>query len=62
MRNLGSFGGEESEAYDINDSGQVVVAALDRLYNQFYISRSFITGPNGMGMKDLGRCVCRCYQ
>ena len=46
MRDLGTLGGTDyTVSYDINDSGQVVVTNSDR---------SFITGPDGMGMKDLG--------
>ena len=46
IRDLGTLGGTDyTVAYDINDSGQVVVTNSDR---------SFITGPDGMGMKDLG--------
>jgi probable HAF family extracellular repeat protein len=45
------LGGSFTEAYGINDAGQVVgesYLAGDTL------SHAFITGPDGMGMKDLG--------
>ncbi|WP_292993773.1 hypothetical protein [Nitrosomonas sp.] len=39
-----------SYATDINDSGQVVGTN----FNSVGVSRAFITGPNGIGMTDLG--------
>jgi probable HAF family extracellular repeat protein len=47
---LGSLGGKYSYAYDINDSGQVAGAT----YVASNSSHAFITGPNGIGMTDLG--------
>jgi probable HAF family extracellular repeat protein len=51
LAELGTFGGGESLAYDINDAGQVVwysrVAGMRA-------GHAFITGPNGVGMTDLG--------
>jgi probable HAF family extracellular repeat protein len=47
------LGGRDSEAYGINDAGQVVGWADTRPSYPF-ISHAFITGSNGMGMTDLG--------
>ncbi len=47
---LGTLGGNYSYAYDISDSGQVVGNSI----NRFGYSHAFITGPNGVGMTDLG--------
>jgi probable HAF family extracellular repeat protein len=50
MRDLGSFGGGFSTAHGINDTGQVVGFSETAGGGQ----HAFITGPDGMGMRDLG--------
>jgi probable HAF family extracellular repeat protein len=47
---LGTLGGHDSSATDINDSGQVV----GRSFTASDSNHAFITGPNGLGMTDLG--------
>lgn len=51
MRNLGSLGSGRSEAIDINDSGQVA----GHFDTNEETSHAFITGPDGMGMRDFSR-------
>ncbi|MDN5752032.1 MAG: PEPxxWA-CTERM sorting domain-containing protein [Nitrosospira sp.] len=57
MTDLGTLGGIFSEAYGINDSGQVVGVSstkeLDR-HGNYSSAHAFITGPNSIGMTDLG--------
>lgn len=53
MRDLGTLGGGFSEAYGINNAGQV--AGNSDLANGQ--SEAFITGPNGVGMTDLNSLV-----
>src|SRR3954447_18543671 len=47
---LGTLAGRDSHAYGINDTGQVV-GVSDTAGGARH---AFITGPNGMGMRDLG--------
>jgi probable HAF family extracellular repeat protein len=47
---LGTLGGLHSYAYGINDAGQM--SGLSQIDNGQY--RAFITGPDGVGMTDLG--------
>lgn len=48
---LGTLGGDESDAYAINNSGQVT--GIYRPTDSANL-RTFITGPNGISMTDLG--------
>jgi probable HAF family extracellular repeat protein len=50
MTDLGTLGGNSSDASNINDAGQAV--GYSTLANGQ--SHAFITGPNGVGMTDLG--------
>src|SRR5687768_10259237 len=47
---LGSLGGEHTVPWALNDSGQVVGNSWTA-NGQFH---AFITGPDGVGMRDLG--------
>jgi probable HAF family extracellular repeat protein len=47
---IGTLGSNYSIAFDINDAGQVVGGSYTAEGN-FHV---FITGPGGIGMKDLG--------
>ncbi|MGZ0019720.1 PEP-CTERM sorting domain-containing protein [Nitrosomonas sp. wSCUT-2] len=50
LRSIGTLGGKDSFAYDINNSGQVI-GTSSTLGGD---SHAFMTGPNGVGMIDLG--------
>jgi probable HAF family extracellular repeat protein len=50
MTDLGTLGGDNSDAFDINDTGQVVGLAG----TAEGAIHAFITGPDGVGMTDLG--------
>ena len=49
MRNLGTLGGQESFAWDINDEGEVGAHSLPRQV----VDTPSITDPDGKGMLDL---------
>ena len=52
MRDLGTLNGGSSGANGINDAGQVVGALSGpETHGE---THAFITGPNGMDMRDLG--------
>lgn len=53
ITDLGTFGGTQSAATGINDSGQVV-GGVGSVIAGDWVERGFITGPNGIGMTDLG--------
>ena len=53
MTDLGTLGGDPSNASGINDMGQVV----GRFTTDNGDTHAFITGPNGVGMTDLGSVV-----
>ena len=50
-RDLGSLGGQGSSTSAINEAGQVVGSSMVVFDGPFH---AFITGPDGMGMRDLG--------
>jgi probable HAF family extracellular repeat protein len=51
MTNLGTLGGDDSQAYGINDAGRVVGLSWT---DKELTTHAFITGPDGVGMTDLG--------
>jgi len=57
VTSLGVLSGRQySKAFRINDAGQVVGFSYNANPNSFitYYARGFMTGPNGVGMTDLG--------
>ena len=50
VTDLGTLGGAYTDPWGINDAGQVV-GYSDTTEGDFH---AFITGPDGMGMRDLG--------
>jgi probable HAF family extracellular repeat protein len=54
MTDLGTLGGQNSQAFDINLGGQVVGWAETSIANRRH---AFLTGPDGEGMADLNSFV-----
>jgi len=54
MTDLGTLGGQSSQAYDINSFGQVVGWAETGIANR---KHAFITGPDGDGITDLNSLI-----
>src|SRR4051812_8137061 len=52
---IGTLGGTYTRASDINDAGQIVGDSTSAGDSYTYLP--FITGPNGMGMRNLGTFV-----
>jgi probable HAF family extracellular repeat protein len=52
LTDLGTLGGNSAFAHGINDTGQVV--GESKLDSMGANRHAFITGPNGIGMTDLG--------
>ena len=59
MTDIGTLGGIGSEATAINNAGQVVgnyfTPPIPEISGRHDITHAFITGPNGLGMTDLGK-------